>query len=379
MASGMMKRMARGELYAEIHAGGSGTRLWPLSRAGHPKFLHHLTGSPSSLLQATMARLRPLSPPERIFVVTGVAHAAAVARQLPDLPEPNLLVEPSPRDSCAAIGLAAAVIARRDPDAIMGSFAADHLVQDQAGFERVIKAAVTGARKGQLMTIGITPSHPETGYGYLQCGEESGKIRTVVEFKEKPSVEVAEAYLASGGYLWNAGMFVWRAATFLAELERQQPALREGLAVIAAAWGTPDQDRVLGEVWPLLPKISVDHAVMEGAADHGLVSTVPGDFGWTDVGDFDTLGTALAGADNKGADADGNVVVNDPGEAPVVLLDTTNSVVVAHSRRLVAMLGVNDAVVVDTADAVLVCSRDRAQKLKLVVDELKSRGEGRYL
>jgi mannose-1-phosphate guanylyltransferase len=229
------------------------------------------------------------------------------------------------------------------------------------------------------MTVGITPTHPETGYGYLQCGAESGEIRTVVEFKEKPSVEVAEAYLASGRYLWNAGMFVWRVATFLAELERQQPSLFEGLSVIADAWGTPDQDRVLGEVWPLLPKISVDHAVMEGAADAGLVGTVPGDFGWTDVGDFDTLGTALAGRDNKGADADGNVVVNDPGEAPVVLLETSDSVVVAHARRLVAMLGVRDVVVVDTPDAVLVCGRGRAQKLKSVVDELKSRGEGRYL
>jgi mannose-1-phosphate guanylyltransferase len=371
--------MSGGELYTEIHAGGSGTRLWPLSRAGHPKFLHHLTGSPSSLLQATMARLRPLSPVERIFVVTGVAHAAAVARQLPDLPEANLLVEPSPRDSCAAIGLAASVIARRDADAVMGSFAADHLVQDQVGFERAIRSAVAGAEQGRLMTVGITPTHPETGYGYLRCGAESGEIRTIVEFKEKPSVEVAEAYVASGRYLWNAGMFVWRVATFLAELERQQPSLFEGLSLIAEAWGTPDQDRVLGEVWPLLPKISVDHAVMEGAADAGLVGTVPGDFGWTDVGDFDTLGTALAGRDNKGADADGNVVVNDPGEAPVVLLETSDSVVVAHARRLVAMLGVRDVVVVDTPDAVLVCGRDRSQKLKSVVDELKSRGEGRYL
>jgi mannose-1-phosphate guanylyltransferase len=371
--------MAGGELYSEIHAGGSGTRLWPLSRAGHPKFLHQLTGSSSSLLQATMARLRPLCPPERIFVVTGAAHAAAVARQLPDLPEPNLLVEPSPRDSCAAIGLTAAVIVRHDPDAVMGSFAADHLVRDQSAFEAAIRTAVEGAREGRLMTVGITPTHPETGYGYLQCGGESGDIRSVVEFKEKPSLEVAQAYLASGRYLWNAGMFVWRAATFLAELERQQPALYEGLSVIADAWGTDDRDRVLGEVWPLLPKISVDHAVMEGAADVGRVGTVPGDFGWTDVGDFDTLGSALAGPDNEGTDADGNVIINDPGEAPVVLLETTNSVLVAHSRRLVAMLGLRDVVVVDTPDAVLVCGRDRAQALKSLVDELKSRGEGRYL
>jgi mannose-1-phosphate guanylyltransferase len=367
--------VAGGELYSEIHAGGSGTRLWPLSRAGHPKFLHALTGSPSSLLQATMARLTPLSPLRRIFVVTGVAHAAAVARQLPDLPETNLLVEPSPRDSCAAIGLAAAVIARQDADAVMGSFAADHLVQDQAGFERVIRHAVTGAEDGLLMTIGITPTHPETGYGYVRWGDGHRTVRSVREFKEKPSVDVAQAYLDSGEYLWNAGMFVWRARTFLSELERQQPAMYEGLSVIAEAWGTPHQDRVLGEVWPLLPKISVDHAVMEGAADAGMVGTVPGDFGWTDVGDFDTLGTVLS---NGAAGVDRNVVINDAGVAPV-LLETENSVVITHSRRLVALLGVRDVVVVDTNDAVLVCGRDRAQKLKSVVDELKSRGDGQYL
>src|SRR5262249_12897073 len=153
-----------------IPAGGSGTRLWPLSRAGHPKFLHALSGSSASLLQVTAGRLAPLSPPERIYVVTGAAHAAAVARQLPHLPERNVLIGPSPRHSCAAIGLAAALIARDDPDAIMGSFAADHLVQDEPAFRSVIGAAVAGAREGRLMTVGITPTHPETGYGYLQCG-----------------------------------------------------------------------------------------------------------------------------------------------------------------------------------------------------------------
>ena len=373
--------MAAGELFSVIPAGGSGTRLWPLSRASHPKFLHPLTGTKATLLQTTVNRLAPLSPIDSTFVVTGAAHAAAVARQLPELPETNLLVEPSPRDSCAAIGLAASVIVRRDPQAIMGSFAADHLVQNEAAFVAAIHAAVTGAEQGLLMTVGITPTHPETGYGYLQCGGpvSADGITAVKEFKEKPSREVAVAYLASGRYLWNASMFVWRVEAFLAELRRQQPELYAGLDEIADAWGTDRQDAVIGEVWPELPKISVDHAVMEGAADAGLVATVPGDFGWTDVGDFDTLGAVLAKPGSGLSDEHGNVLLSEPKEAPVVLLDTNNSVVVAQSGRAVAMLGVRDVVVVDTPEALLVCRRDRAQDLKSVVDELKRRGETDYL
>src|SRR4030095_1210393 len=159
-----------GALHAVVLAGGTGTRLWPLSRAGHPKFLHPLTGTDRSLLQATVDRLDLLAPSERIFVVTGVAHAAAVSRQLSTVPEENILVEPSPRDSCAAIALAAAVIGRRDPEAIMGSFAADHLIADGAKFVDVLRAAMRGAEQGLLMTLGITPTRPETGYGYVQCG-----------------------------------------------------------------------------------------------------------------------------------------------------------------------------------------------------------------
>jgi mannose-1-phosphate guanylyltransferase len=379
-------------LYAVIPAGGSGTRLWPLSRAGNPKFLHPLTGTAHTLLQATMERLAPFAPADHTYVVTGTAHAAAVARQLPALPSENVLIEPSPRDSCAAIGLAAAIIARRDPEAVMGSFAADHLVDDGERFVDVLHAAVDGARRGFLMTVGITPTRAETGYGYLQCGPvldggpatfiRSGgpangpkaellSVRRVEEFKEKPGPELAESYYRSGRYLWNASMFVWPVALFLGELARQQPELHAGLTEIAAAWGTADRDRVLGDVWPRLPKISVDVAVMEGAAAAGLVATVPGDFGWNDVGDFHTLGDVLS------RDASGNVVIaSADGATPdILLVDSKDVVVVPHSGRLVATLGMQDVIVVDTDDAVLVCRRDRAQEVKRLVDALKDRGD----
>ncbi len=360
-----------GDLYAVIPAGGSGTRLWPLSRAAHPKFLHALTGTPASLLQATVDRLAAVSPPSTTYVVTGAAHEAAVASQLPQVPADNLLVEPSPRDSCPAIGLAAAVIAERDPTAVMGSFAADHLVRDTEAFVAAVRAAAEGAAAGRLMTLGITPTHPETGYGYLRCGPPGadGRIRPVEEFTEKPAYDRAVSYVESGSYLWNASMFIWRVDVFLAELARQQPALHHGVRRIATAWHSPHRKRVLAEVWPTLPKISVDYAVMEGAAAAGLVATVPGDFGWHDVGDFHTLGHVLTG------DEAGNVTLEvDEGKGEVLLNDCERVVVLPRSGRLVATVGLRDIVIVDTADALLVCSRERAQDVKKVVDGLKERG-----
>jgi mannose-1-phosphate guanylyltransferase len=366
-----------GGLYAVIPAGGSGTRLWPLSRAGHPKFLHPLTGTDASLLQATVQRLAPLTRPDRVFVVTGVGHAAAVSRQLSGVPEENILVEPSPRDSCAAIALAAALIARREPEAIMGSFAADHLIADSDRFIEVLRHAMSGAAQGLLMTLGITPTRPETGYGYLQCGGVIGDsaVLAVEEFKEKPSYDIAESYVKSGNYLWNAGMFVWRVDVFLAELARQQPQLAAGVSRIAQAWDSSAREEVLGEVWPTLPRISVDYAVMEGAATVGRVGTVPGDFGWNDVGDFHTLGEVLA------ADTAGNVVVGKDAMAKpgVLLRETEGLVIVPNSGRLVAALGVRDLIIVDTPDAVLVCPRDRAQEVKHLVDQLKESGELGYI
>ncbi|WP_018348024.1 mannose-1-phosphate guanylyltransferase [Longispora albida] len=357
-------------VYSVILAGGAGTRLWPLSRAGHPKFLHALTGTDRSLLQATVDRSAPLAPMSRTYVVTGASHAVLVARQLPAVPEGNILVEPSPRDSCAAVGLAAAVIAQRDPSAVMAVFSADHLIKDEDKFRSVVQAAVHSAEQGYLVTIGITPTRPEPAFGHLKVGPAiGGKASMVEEFKEKPPYDVAVAYTDSGEYLWNAGMFVFRAADFLAELARQKPALHEGLSRIAEVWDEPARDDTFAGLWPQLEKISIDYAVMEGAAAAGRVATVPGDFGWSDVGDFHSLAESLP------CDENGNLQLG--GE--VVTRDVRNSVLVPAGGRLIAVIGAENMVVVDTADAVLVCPRDRTQEVKQLVDELKERGSGQYV
>jgi mannose-1-phosphate guanylyltransferase len=360
-------------VYAVVPAGGSGTRLWPLSRAAHPKFLHDLTGDGRTLIQATYSRLAPLAGVDRTYVVTGSAHAATIARQLPALPADHLLVEPAPRDSAAAIGLAATLIARRDPGAVMGSFAADHVVRDEAAFLTSVRAAAEVAEHGYLMTVGISPTGPETGYGYLRRGKPiaGGAAYVLKEFKEKPSREQAEAYLAIGHYLWNASMFVWRVDVFIEELKRQQPALHDGLARIADAWASPAQDEALGAIWPTLPRVSVDYAVMEDAAARGRVATVPGDFGWHDIGDWATLGAVLPES------ADGNIVLGPAGSH--LGIDTHDTVVAAQSGRLVSTLGVSGLVVVDTADAVLVCRRDRAQDVRRLVAALEAGGRAALL
>lgn len=362
-------------MYIVIPAGGSGTRLWPLSRAAYPKFLHPLMGDARTMIQATVERLIPLADsPARIFVVTGGAHAAQVARQLPQLPADNIVVEPGPRDSAPAIGLAAALIHRRDPDAIMGSFASDHLVRDEERFRRVVQIAAAAAREGLLMTIGIAPTGPETGYGYIRRGEPlpiAGAFR-VEQFKEKPTRDLAEEWLATGQYAWNAGMFVWRCDALLAELRRQQPALYEGLTRIADAWDTPEGEETTAAIWPTLPKVPIDTAVMEGAAAFGRVGVVAGDFGWNDVGDWDTLAAILTPADEP------NVVLGGSPDRHLAI-DTHGTLVAATSGRLIATLGVRDLVVVDTDDAVLVCARDRAQDVKKLVDALRARENAPHL
>ncbi|MQA03653.1 MAG: mannose-1-phosphate guanylyltransferase [Streptosporangiales bacterium] len=358
--------------YAVVPAGGSGTRLWPLSRKDEPKYLHALAGGDRSLLQATMDRLAPVTAGERMFVVTGAAHQPKVVAQLPELPPGNVLVEPAPKNSAPAIGLAAAVIAQRDPAAVMGSFAADHVVPRPEAFVSAVRDAIAVAEQGYLVTVGIAPTYAATGFGWIQRGAElpGGLGEHVAEFTEKPPAEVAERYLASGRSLWNASMFVWSVATFLDELCTQLPELHDGLRRIAKAWDTPQRSEVLGEVWPTLAAEAVDDGVLVGAAQRGRVAVVPGDFEWHDIGDWNGLADLLPG------DAAGNVGL---GTGERLSVDDSGTVVAAAGGRLVATLGLTDLVVVDTPDAVLVAPRSRAQEVRRLVEELTRRGDTAHL
>jgi len=279
--------------WAVVPAGGAGTRLWPLSRESCPKFLLDLTQTGRSLIQGTWDRLLPLTTPGRLMVVTGSVHAPAVQEQLPDLLAKNLLAEPSPKESAAAIGLAAAVLARRDPEAILGSFAADHMISGAEAFTSAVTEAVLTAREDYLVTIGIAPSGPATGFGYIRLGEKlsvpgAPNARLVSQFKEKPDAKTAAGYLQSGDYRWNAGMFVVKARVLMDLLREYEPSLAAGLEKIAAAWevegeteseGSERREKVLSEVWGGLTKIAIDNAVAEPASVEGKVAVVPATFG----------------------------------------------------------------------------------------------------
>lgn len=347
--------------WAVVPAGGAGTRLWPLSRSSSPKFLRDLTGSGRTLLQGTYDRLAPLVD-DRLLVVTGAGHHDAVCAQLPEVPAGRVLAEPSARDSMAAIGLAAALLEREDPDAVMGSFAADHVIADPDAFRAAVRTAVLAAREDWLVTIGIDPTLPSSAFGYIHLGDDlpgHPGVAAVSEFVEKPSADVARGYLATGRYRWNAGMFVVRPRVLLDLLAEGHPGFSAALREIAA------DSSLVEERWDSLPKIALDHAVAEPAADAGRVVTVPASFGWDDIGDFDSLATIL---EDAGA---GPTVLGDPGL--VAGIDATGLVVPA-AGKLVAVVGLDDVVVVDTPDALLVTTRARAQEVKAVVAMLKERG-----
>ena len=364
------------DFYSVIPAGGIGSRLWPLSRADAPKFLHDLTGSGQTLLRDTWDRLVPLSGTDRIMVVTGRAHRSAVEEQLPELADPNVVLESEPKDSSAAIGLAAAILLKREPNVIVGSFAADHVIKDIRGFRRAVGEGIAAARAGYIATIGITPTEPAIGFGYIHCAgpltiEGAPNAVGVESFVEKPNLATAERYLADGNHLWNGGMFIARADVLLAQLGESQPDLLAGLTELADAWDTPARGAVVDRVWPRLTKIAIDYSVAEPAAAAGRLVVIPGDFDWDDVGDFASIAKLHSG----GRKSDLAIL----GENARVLADASTGVVISQSGRLISLIGVTDIVVVDTPDALLVTTTANAQRVKAVVDALKLSGRNDVL
>ncbi len=352
-------------MYALVLAGCSGTRLWPHSRSHRPKQFLSIGGE-RTMLQETVDRTLPIIPPERVYVATGAAYIDLVLEQLPEVPRENILVEPAGRGTAPCIGLAALHLRRRDPDAVMAVLSADHRVEHADLFCEVLGIGERMAEQGRLVTLGIQPTEPSTGYGYIQRGahlhtEGDFAVFQVRAFAEKPDAERARAYIAGGDYYWNAGMFVWRADRILEELAAHRPALAGALAVIDAGIGTPHERTVLEAVWHDIENVAIDIAVMERTA-HATV--IPADLGWSDVGDWASL------ADTMPRDGYGNVI-----SGMHVGVDTYNSLIYGNGR-VVATIGIEDMVIVDTHDVLLICPRARAQDVKAMVAQVHKQHRG---
>jgi mannose-1-phosphate guanylyltransferase len=354
--------------YALIMAGGGGTRLWPMSRQTRPKQVLPLVGE-STMFEMAVQRLDPLFPPERIFVVTAQPMADQLRAQAPELPPENFIVEPLARNTAPAIGLAALHIAARDPQASMAVLTADHYIADTERFRAVLAAAQEVAADGHIVTLGIKPDHPSTGYGYIERGASDSvvggfEVFEAEAFVEKPDRATAQTYLDGGLHSWNSGMFVWQIGRLMAEIEGQQPGLHKHLGQIGAALDAGSYETALADVWPAVERISVDYAIMEGAED---VRVIPVDIGWNDVGSWAAL------LEINGADQHGNVTL---GQEPL-LLDTRDTLVA--SDKLVAVIGLEDMIIVDTEDALLVCKRERAQDVREMVERLKKASQDELL
>ena len=357
--------------YAVIMAGGGGTRLWPVSRKERPKQLLPLLGK-ETLFQSTVARLEALFPPERILVVTVADQAREMRQQVPSIPEENYLIEPAPRGTASVVALAAAVLQKRDPQAVMAIQTADHHIRNKDLFNYLISTALDVAEKNYLVTLGITPTFPSTGYGYIQqgepmIGEYKYPVYTVKRFKEKPDEATAQELLRSGDHSWNSGMFVWRVDVILAEIQRQMPRLYDAVDAIADSWNTPQRDEVVRQRWMDLKSQTIDYGVMEKAE---RVAVLPaGGLGWSDVGSWDSLFEVLM------PDMNGNVATN----AQHLGLDTHNTLVYGTDQRLVVTIGLDDIVVVDAGDVLMICKVDQSQKVRDVVEHLRKHHQDEYL
>jgi len=361
-------------LHAIVMAGGSGTRFWPASRAILPKQLLPLAGS-KTLLEDTVDRLDGLVPPDRVMVVTAGRLLDAVRRQLPQVPEAGLVGEPCKRDTAPCIGLAALLVARHDPEAIMAVMPSDHVIRPAEGFRAAIRqaAALVEESPGRLVTFGIKPTYPAECFGYIQQGErlkatssgDAAAVHAVAQFREKPPAAVAQEYLAAGNYLWNGGIFVWKAATILSALAERQPECLDHLRRIADAWDTPDRDTVFTEEFAAIKGISIDYAVLEHARD---VVVIEAPFTWDDLGGWSAV------ARQRGGDTDGNTVVGRH-----LGIESSRTIVHTGDDHLVVTMGLTDMLVVHTPDATLVAHRAHEEAVRKVVAELEKRGWTEFL
>jgi mannose-1-phosphate guanylyltransferase len=358
--------------HAIIMAGGSGTRFWPASRARRPKQLLSLWGD-EPLIHSTSSRLAPPIPTSHQWVITSADILDAVRAVLPDLPPSQIIAEPCPRNTAPCVGLAAALLqadadAQGAPSPLIGVFPSDHLIRDLPAWHACLDAAFDAAAASpSIITLGIQPTRPETGFGYIEASSSPNGLTPlpVRRFVEKPDHATALSYLGSGNFLWNAGIFVFRASTMLALIDRHLPSLSAGLRDLAAYWRTPQWPDAFARIFSTLPSISIDYAVMEPAAAQGAVQTIPASFTWSDVGHWGSLDEAAQ------PDPNGNITL---GES--LTLDSQRCVVaqLSSAKRLVVTLGVHDLVVVDTDDALLVCDRDQVQRVREVIDHLKASG-----
>ena len=359
--------------YAVIMAGGGGTRLWPVSRKERPKQLLPLIGQ-ETLFQTTVARLENLFDPQNILVVTVEEQALEMRQQVPSIPVDNYMIEPLPRGTASVVGLAAMELLKRDPEAVMAVLPSDHFIRNKDLFHYLIRAAFDAAGSGYLVTLGITPSHPSTAYGYIQQGNPISEgykypIYDVRSFREKPDEETAQKLLRTGNYSWNSGMFVWRADVVLNEIEKQMPSLSNALTTIGSVWGTERQLQVLNEQWNSLKVVTIDYGVMEKAAK---VAVMPaGGLGWSDVGSWESLFEVLL------PDMSGNITANN---GRLLAHETNNTLVYGSDEdRLIVTIGVDDTIIVDTRDVLLVCKSDQSQKVREVVEHLKKHRQEKYL
>jgi mannose-1-phosphate guanylyltransferase len=345
-----------------VMAGGSGTRFWPLSTPDRPKQFLPLAGGDDPLLVATVARAARFSARTDVLVVTSERLAEATRRLLPDLPRENVLAEPVGRNTAPCIAWAAARVVREDPDALCAVLAADHFIDDVDAFATTALCALGAAEHGDIVTIGIRPTRPETGYGYVEMGEQIDEgVFRAQRFVEKPNKQRAGQFLAAGRFLWNSGMFFFRGRTMLDAIRAHLPALGEVVDRIAQLPAGGDEAAIVRDAYPTLPDVSIDHGVMEKVRD---VAVVPASFGWTDVGSYEAAWELAERDAEKNSVPDGAIVI-----------DSTGSYVRTTANKKVALIGVSDLVVIETEDALLIVPRARAQDVKLVTAALAKRGD----